>query len=139
MRKPNYKIFYIITVVISCAMLYSCSSELGKESTGFFSRLFNPDSYKLYRIDITQGNILEQSKVAQVKISMTKEQVIYLLGNPVLPTAFHQDRWDYVYYNDALRKEVELYRLILFFDGTRIERIQKTKNLVAVKSQKTKK
>ena len=130
MGKPNLKLLHSLVIAILCTILYSCSSELGKESTGFFSRLFNPDSYKLYRIDITQGNILEQSKVAQVKTGMSKSQVLYLLGAPVLPTIFHDDRWDYIYYNDVLREEVELYRLTLFFDGERIERLRKTKNLV---------
>ena len=137
MGKPNYKILYGAIVVICSLMLCSCGSELGEESTGFFSRLFNPDSYKLYRMDITQGNILERSKVAQVKVGMTKNQIRYLLGEPVLPTAFHDDRWDYIYYNNALREKIELYKLTLFFDGDRIERLRKTKNLVAENSQET--
>lgn len=139
MHKPNYKILHGLAIAICSAMLGACSSELGKESTGFFSRLFSPDSYKLYRIDITQGNILEPSKVAQVKVGMSKDHVSYLLGNPLLPTAFHDDRWDYVYYNDVLRQEVELYRLILFFDGDRIEYLRKTKNLITNKADKTEK
>ncbi|MBC6413972.1 MAG: outer membrane protein assembly factor BamE [Chromatiales bacterium] len=85
-------------------------------------------------MDITQGNILEPSKIAKVKVGMTKSQVYYLLGTPVLPTAFHDDRWDYVYYNDVLRKELELYRLTLLFDGERIEYLRKTENLVIDKS-----
>ena len=130
MIKPNYRTLGTAIVAICYILLCSCSSELGKESTGFYSRLFNLDSYKLYRIDITQGNILEQAKVAQIKVGMNKDQVLYLLGAPMLPTAFHDDRWDYVYYNNALREKIELYRLVLFFDGDRIERFRKTKNLV---------
>ena len=137
MSKPNLKLPQSLIIAILGTILCSCSSELGKESTGFFSRLFNPDSYKLYRIDITQGNILEQSKVAQVKTGMSKNQLLYLLGVPVLPTVFHDDRWDYIYYNNILREEVELYRLTLFFDGDRIERLRKTKNLIENKPVKT--
>ena len=50
---------------------------------------------------------------------MNKNQVVYLLGEPVLPTVFHDDRWDYIYYNNISRAEIELYRLTLFFDGDR--------------------
>ena len=133
MGKPNFKLIVAILSILLCA----CSSELSEESTGFFTRLFNPDTYRLYRIEITQGNILEQSKVAQIKTGMNKNQVIYLLGEPVLPTVFHDDRWDYVYYNNASNEEIELYRLTLFFDGSRIERLQKTKNLVENRSKET--
>ena len=129
MDKPNYTTLYSVTIAICSAMLCSCSSELGKESTGFWTRLFDPDSYKLYRLNITQGNILEQSKVTQVKAGMTKNQALYLLGEPVLPSVFHDDRWDYVYYDNAIQRKAEIYRLTLFFDGDRIERLRKTKNL----------
>ena len=130
MGKPNFKLIIAILSIFLC----SCGSELTEESTGFFTRLFNPDTYRLYRIEITQGNVLEQSKVAQIKAGMNKNQVIYLLGEPVLPTVFHDDRWDYVYYNNASNEEIELYRLTLFFDGSRIERLRKTKNLVENRS-----
>ena len=133
MGKPNFKLIIAISSIFLC----SCGSELTEESTGFFTRLFNPDTYRLYRIEITQGNVLEQSKVAQIKAGMNKNQVIYLLGEPVLPTVFHDDRWDYVYYNNASNEEIELYRLTLFFDGSRIERLRKTKNLVENRSRET--
>lgn len=129
MHKPNYKLLPSIAVAVCSIVLCSCSNELGKESTGFFSRLFNPDTYTLYRFEITQGNILEQSKVTQLKAGMSKNQVVYLLGNPLLPTVFHDDRWDYIYYRGAVRENIELYRLTLIFDGNRIERLLKTKNL----------
>ncbi len=131
MGKPNFKLIIANLSILLC----SCGSQLGEESTGFFARLFNPDTYRLYRIEITQGNILEQSKVAQVKVGMNKNQVIYLLGEPVLPTVFHDDRWDYVYYRNVSNEEIELHRLTLFFDGNRIERLRKTKNLVENRSR----
>ncbi len=68
---------------------------------------------------------------------MNKNQVVYLLGEPVLPTVFHDDRWDYIYYNNVSSAEIEFYRLTLFFDGDRIERFRKTKNLIENKSGKT--
>lgn len=51
----------------------------------------------IYRIDIEQGNILEESKVKQLKLGMTKEQVQDLLGTCQLPPLFNANRWDYYY------------------------------------------
>ena len=131
MTKLSYKTS--IAVICLCA---GCSSELGRESQGFFSRLLNPDSYQIYRMEINQGNILEAEVVAKIKPGMSKEQVSYLLGDPILPTAFHNDRWDYIYYVDNRLDEVQLYRLVLFFDGTRIISLKKTKNLTVNQSKK---
>lgn len=51
----------------------------------------------VYRIDVPQGNYLEQEKIDQLKVGMNKEQVQYLLGTPLLKDAFAQDRWSYVF------------------------------------------
>lgn len=51
----------------------------------------------VYRIDVPQGNFLEASQVAQIKVGMTKPQVQYLLGTPVLDDPFSSYRWHYVY------------------------------------------
>ena len=51
----------------------------------------------IYRIDVEQGNILQQSQVAKLKKGMTKSQVQAILGVSLLPHFFHRDRWDYYY------------------------------------------
>jgi outer membrane protein assembly factor BamE len=51
----------------------------------------------IYRIDIPQGNFLEQKDVDKLRVSMTKEQVIYVLGSPVASNAFDNDTWHYFY------------------------------------------
>src|SRR3990170_1219150 len=53
-----------------------------------------------YRIDIKQGNFVSQEMVAQLKRGMTKEQVRFVLGTPLVTDIFHADRWDYVYLLD---------------------------------------
>ncbi|STY63949.1 Small protein A precursor [Mannheimia haemolytica] len=47
----------------------------------------------VYRIDVPQGNYLEQDKIAQLKVGMTAEQVEYLLGTPMLKNIFETHRW----------------------------------------------
>ncbi|HTL93080.1 MAG TPA: outer membrane protein assembly factor BamE, partial [Steroidobacteraceae bacterium] len=52
----------------------------------------------VYRMDIQQGNYLDGRAVSQLKVGMTRSQVRFLLGTPMVEDAFHKDRWDYVYY-----------------------------------------
>jgi len=52
----------------------------------------------VYRLPIQQGNYLDVTTVAQVRPGMTRTQVRYLLGTPMVPGGFDNDRWDYEYY-----------------------------------------
>ena len=58
---------------------------------------------KPYKIDVQQGNFLDQEMVAKLKPGMTRSQVRFLLGTPLIADPFHPDRWDYVYYRSARR------------------------------------
>jgi outer membrane protein assembly factor BamE len=51
----------------------------------------------VYRIDIPQGNYLEQKDIDKLQIAMTKEQVKFILGSPVLLDSFNNETWHYVY------------------------------------------
>jgi outer membrane protein assembly factor BamE len=51
----------------------------------------------VYKYDINQGNYLNQEDVNKLRISMTKEQVQYVLGTPVVQNSFKSDKWHYVY------------------------------------------
>jgi len=50
-----------------------------------------------YRADTQQGNVVTAEMVSTLKPGMTKRQVRYVLGTPLVTDPFHQDRWDYVY------------------------------------------
>lgn len=52
----------------------------------------------VYRMNIQQGNYLEGKTVSQLQVGMTRTQVRYLLGTPMVPDLFDKNRWDYVYY-----------------------------------------
>ncbi len=51
----------------------------------------------VYKIDIQQGNIITQEMVDQLRPGMTKRQVTFVMGTPLVRDPFNQDRWDYVY------------------------------------------
>ena len=52
----------------------------------------------IYRANISQGNLIKQEDLDQVEVSMTKNQVRFLLGTPMISDPFSRNRWDYVYY-----------------------------------------
>lgn len=71
-----------------------------------------------YRMDVQQGNVLTQDMVAQLRPGLTREQVRFILGTPILVDMFHADRWDYLYRLQKGRNgEVETRRFTVFFDG----------------------
>jgi len=79
-----------------------------------------------YKMDIQQGNVITQEMVDQVQTGMTKRQVSYVLGTPLVNDPFHLDRWDYVYtLRKGGKKEVERRNLTLFFSDETLTRIER--------------
>jgi len=76
-----------------------------------------------YRMDIQQGNFVSQEMVAQLKRGMTKDQVRFVLGTPLVTDIFHANRWDYVYLLDKPGQEVRKRRLAVFFEGDQLVRV----------------
>ena len=77
-----------------------------------------------YRMEIQQGNVVTQEMVAKLKPGMTRQQVRFVMGTPPITDAFHQDRWDYVYYLNKGGRVVEHRRLVLLFKGDTLDRIE---------------
>ena len=90
----------------------------------------------VYRMNIQQGNFLEGRTVDQLQNGMTRSQVRYLLGTPMVPDAFDKDRWDYLYYfkKGRLRKPEERH-LIVFFKDDKVEKFER--NNVPYKAPQT--
>ncbi len=80
----------------------------------------------IYRLDIEQGNRLEESVIDQIEIGMTRSQVQFLLGSPMVADSFHQDRWDYTYYFKRGRsREVERRWFVVYFENDRVATLDK--------------
>ena len=77
-----------------------------------------------YKPEIQQGNYLSQETIAQLKPGMSKEQVRFILGTPLITDVFHADRWDYVYWREAENGKREERRIALFFNEGKLDRIQ---------------
>ena len=52
----------------------------------------------VYRANMSQGNLIKEEDLEQVEVGMTRSQVRFLLGTPLIDDPFHANRWDYVYY-----------------------------------------
>ncbi len=59
----------------------------------------------VFRIDIPQGNYLEKKDIEKLQIAMSKEQVKFILGSPVVVDSFDKDTWHYVYKFKSGRNE----------------------------------
>jgi len=117
----------------ACVAAAACAVVLlaGCESV----RTWVPPLLKPYRPDVQQGNIVTREMVEPLRAGMTREQVRFLLGTPMLTSIFHPDRWDYVYYLERGRTgEVTKRRLTVQFKNGRVETFQAdempTENLV---------
>lgn len=80
-----------------------------------------------YKIDIQQGNFISQEMASKLKEGMTKEQVRFLLGAPLLTDMFHDGRWDYLFRLQKGKGELTKNRLTVYFKDNRVIRFESTK------------
>lgn len=78
-----------------------------------------------YQIEIQQGNVVTREMIDKLKPGMTKNQVRFVLGTPLVTDEFHPDRWDYVYlYKKDAASPVQRQQLTVIFDGDAMKRIE---------------
>jgi outer membrane protein assembly factor BamE len=75
-----------------------------------------------HKIDVQQGNYLDQTSAAKLKPGMTHSQVKFLLGTPLITDPFHPERWDYLYFDSKNGKLKSEKRLTLIFEGDSLKR-----------------
>ncbi len=78
----------------------------------------------VYSLDIEQGNKIDQSMVDQLRPNMTKRQVVYIMGSPMLTDSFHDKRWDYIYSSQPGGGDRIQKRVTLFFNGDNLVGVQ---------------
>ncbi|MCL1059048.1 outer membrane protein assembly factor BamE [Shewanella gelidimarina] len=95
----------------SLTLLGAAALSLSLSGCGVFD-------YLIYKPDIPQGNYMEDQQVEKLRIDMTKEQVEYVLGRPVLRDSFSDDTWYYVYHYKSGRDASIIHKeLIINFNG----------------------
>jgi outer membrane protein assembly factor BamE len=78
----------------------------------------------VYQMTIQQGNIITEDMVDRLEPGMTRNQVRYLLGTPMLVDIFHGDRWYYTYTLRQAHQEMEKKPLVVHFDGDIMTRVE---------------
>jgi outer membrane protein assembly factor BamE len=93
----------------------------------------------VHRINIQQGNFLDNEDIDRVAVGMTRVQVRALLGTPMVADPFVSNRWDYVYYLKLGRaNEARRRHFIVYFDPTdKVERIERPTEQGEVKTAAT--
>ena len=77
----------------------------------------------MHKIDIQQGNYIDDSRIQKLKVGQTKKEVQLILGTPVLQDPYHPDQWKYIYalYKSGTRLEQER-RLTVYFKDDKLDR-----------------
>jgi outer membrane protein assembly factor BamE len=110
-RKPT--LMRILILMIAVLVMSACKQNVQLPS------IISP-----YRIDIQQGNVVTQEMVSKLKAGMTRSQVRFVLGSPLVTDMFHNDRWDYVYLMQKQGKADERRRLTVIFDGDKMATLE---------------
>ena len=115
MRQPNCLFAPLLKISLSlfvllCALLAGCGS--------------NGPALKPFKMDIQQGNVVTSKMLLQLKPGMTKSQVRFIMGTPLIVDSFHKDRWDYFYQMRQAGKIVEQRRVILDFDKELLTKVR---------------
>jgi len=100
-------------ITIALLLLGGCSSQMLPVLPGL----------KPYRMDVQQGNVVTQEMIAKVQPGMTRSQVRFALGTPLVIDPFRTDRWDYVYLYQKAGVITEQRRIAVLFKDDRLVRI----------------
>lgn len=106
MRKSAY-----FLVLLSSIIFTGCSSVLNNLPG-------------VYTLDIQQGNVITQEIIDQLRPTMTKRQVLYIMGSSMLIDVFHPQRWDYLYSEQKSGEPRLQKRVSLYFDGNELISVQ---------------
>ncbi|MGI2027746.1 outer membrane protein assembly factor BamE [Endozoicomonas acroporae] len=107
----------LAAALFSATLLTGCAS-----STDSGSKLISfPGAYK---IDIQQGNVITREMVDQLRPGMTRAQVQYVMGTPLIEDTFNSNRWDYIYSLQPGGKSREQKTVTLFFVNDQLHSIQ---------------
>lgn len=97
----------IIGLILISASLGACS-------------LFHP-----YQPDIQQGNLYTPLMVEQIKPGISKDQVLSIMGSPILVNIFSDTHWAYVYTFQRKGGEILKKRLDIYFLNGRVVRVER--------------
>jgi outer membrane protein assembly factor BamE len=99
-----------IFLLVLSLLVTACSSSL--------------PSIKPYKMPIQQGNLVTSKMMMQLKPGMTKTQVRFVMGTPLINDSFHKDQWDYFYQMEKDGAIIEKRRVILMFEKDLLAKVK---------------
>lgn len=80
----------------------------------------------VYQAALSQGNLLDPEDVAQAEVGMTRGQIRFLFGTPMIDDPFHENRWDYIYFLRIGKQKAKYKRWIaIHFEDDKVVKIDK--------------
>ena len=78
-----------------------------------------------HKIDIQQGNVVTAEMLENISTGMDSQQVMSIIGTPLVVDPFQANRWEYVYsLKLGSSKEPQFSYITLFFNGNILDKIQ---------------
>ncbi len=77
-----------------------------------------------HKIEMQQGNLVDRKMLEKLKLDMTRSQVRFVMGTPLIADPFHPDRWDYVYLTGRAGKVRGGSRITVVFEGDQLKRLE---------------
>lgn len=115
------RFYKILTTSLVLATLSACSYLPEMPKMPKLSELTFPGVYK---INIQQGNVITPEMIDQLRPGMSKRQVIFIMGTPLIHDPFHQNRWDYLYSASLKGKIREQERIALYFEDEKLSHFE---------------
>jgi len=118
------------TLILPILILSSCTSSPYipnlpdlSDTISNISEVLAPEIYKK---DINQGSVLRVKKYDEIKLGMTQDEVVKLIGTPSVNDVFHKKQWEYIHHSILKNNEVLSFRITLLFDEGKLIDISKT-------------
>jgi len=119
-----------ITLILPILILSACSSSPYipnlPDLSGTISSISEVLAPEIYKKDINQGSVLRVEKYNEIKLGMTQDEVIMLIGTPSIDDVFHKNQWEYIHHSILKNNEVLSIRITLLFDEGKLIDISKT-------------
>lgn len=77
-----------------------------------------------HKVDVQQGNFVDQEMMSKLQLDMTRSQVLFVLGTPLVTDVFHPERWDYVYLTGKAGNVDRRRGITVVFSQNRLIRIE---------------
>lgn len=106
-----------LALIIAVALLSGCAAVRNFE----FRNLGIPP---VHRVTIQQGNVITQEMIDRLRPGMTRRQVQFVMGEPILGNTFQADRWEYIYNIQVGAQPRRQQRLTLYFEGDALTRFE---------------